>query len=53
LTTEEGKVFTIDDLIREAQEIGGEEAKFDENDVKIILHKAGFVKKVAGGYQLR
>jgi hypothetical protein len=51
LTTEPGKLFTIDDLIREALEIGGEE--FDKNDVKIVLHKAGFVKKVAGGYQLR
>ena len=53
LTTEPGKVFTIDDLIRVAQEIGGDDAKFDKNDVKIVLHKAGFVKKVAGGYQLR
>jgi hypothetical protein len=53
LTTEQGKIFTIDDLIREVQEIGGEDAKFDKNDVKIVLHKAGFLKKVAGGYQLR
>ncbi len=53
LTTELGKIITIDDLIREAQEIGGKDAKFDENDVKIVLHKVGFLKKVAGGYQLR
>lgn len=53
LTTEEGKIFTVDDLIREARDIGGSDAQFDENDVKIVLHKAGFVKKVAGGYQLR
>ena len=53
LTTEEGKVFTVADLIREAREIGGDDAQFDENDIKIVLHKSGFVKKVAGGYQLR
>ena len=53
LTTELGKVLTIDQLIQEAQEIGGEDAMFDENDVKIVLHKVGFLKKVAGGYQLR
>jgi hypothetical protein len=53
LTTEAGKTFTIDDLIREAQEIGGQDAKFDKNDVTIVLRKAGFVNKVAGGYQLR
>ena len=45
LTTEQGKIFTIDDLIREAQEIGGDDAKFDKNDVKIVLHKASFLKK--------
>ena len=53
LTTEPGKIFTIDDLIHEAQEIGGQDIKFDKNDIKIVLHKAGFVKRVAGGYQLR
>ena len=53
LTTEVGKILTVADLIREAREIGGDEAQFDENDVKIVLHKAGFLKKVAGGYLLR
>ena len=53
LTTEPGKIFTIDDLIREVLEIGGQDAKFDKNDVAIVLRKAGFVNKVAGGYQLR
>lgn len=53
LTSEPGKVLTIGDLIREAQEFGGQDVPFDENDVKIVLHKVGFLKKVAGGYQLR
>lgn len=53
LTTELGKVLTIDELIQEAQEFGGEDVTFDKNDVKIVLHKVGFLKKVAGGYQLR
>ena len=53
LTTELGKVLTIGELIREAQEIGGQDAVFDENDVKIVLHKVGFLKKINGGYQLR
>jgi hypothetical protein len=53
LTTEIGKTFTVEDLIREAREIGGSDANFDEKDVKIVLHKASFVKKIAGEYQLR
>ena len=53
LTTEPGKVFTIDDLIREAHEIGGDAGRFDKSDVKIVLHKVGFLKPVAGGYQVR
>ncbi len=49
LTDEPGATFTVDQLIHEAREIGGEEIDLDETDVKIVLQKASFVQKISGG----
>jgi hypothetical protein len=37
--------FTLDDLLREAKAIGGEEVELDEADAMIVLDKATFLKK--------
>jgi hypothetical protein len=54
LTTEPDATFTVDRLIDEARKLGGDETDLDDQDAKIVLSKASFVKKVAGGeYCLR
>ncbi len=51
LTTGAGTTFTLDQLIREARSIGGED--LDERDVRIVLQKASFVQKVGKEFRLR
>lgn len=41
--------FTLDDLIRQAQELGGEAVPVDPRDAKNIVEKAKFLKVVGGG----
>ncbi|HEV2263624.1 MAG TPA: hypothetical protein VGR79_03720 [Stellaceae bacterium] len=53
LTTAPGKVFTLEELVREARNFGGPNVDLDEKDVKIVLLKQSFVQKVAGGYTLK
>lgn len=53
LTTEAGKILTVEQLIREAKRFGPPNIDFDERDVRIVLHKQSFAIKVAGGYILR
>ena len=53
LTTEPDATFTFDKLLSEARELGGDEITIEERDVKIVLAKARFVEKVAGGFRLR
>jgi hypothetical protein len=53
LTTEPESTFTIDELIREAQDIGGNGIQLDRRDVEIVLKKATFLKKMGKGFCLR
>jgi hypothetical protein len=53
LTTMPGETFTLDRLIKEAREIGGDEIDLDERDIKIVLEKATFVQRVGKELQLR
>jgi hypothetical protein len=47
LTTEAGATFTLDQLIREAREIGG--VALDDRDVRIVLKKSRFLENLGGG----
>jgi len=51
LTTNPGSTFTFDELIKEANEIGGK--KLDERDVRIVLQKANFLQKVGKEFRLK
>jgi hypothetical protein len=52
LTTSPGAVFSFDDLIKQAQEIGG--LTIAKKDARIVLDKAKFLKKQADkSYSLR
>jgi hypothetical protein len=54
LTPKEGSKFKLDQWMNEAQELTGNEIKLDEKDVKNVVGKARFVKKVGKQhYQLR
>lgn len=46
LTPKPGAKFTFAELIHEARDISGGDLDFDERDVKTVLKKARFVKKV-------
>jgi hypothetical protein len=48
LTTEPGAEFTAAELIAEAKKIGGDKFVIEEGDIKNVLGKAGFLKKVPG-----
>lgn len=52
LTTTPDATFTADELIAAAREIAGDDVEIDEKDIKIVLQKPSFLKKVGGG-QLR
>jgi hypothetical protein len=49
LTTTPQSEFTAEELIAEARRLGGYEIELDEGDIKIVLGKAGFLKKIPGG----
>jgi hypothetical protein len=51
LTTEPGKTFTLEQLIKEARNIGG--LDFEERDVRIVLKKQNFLVKAGGEYVLK
>jgi hypothetical protein len=54
LTTEPGKTFSFDELMKEAREIGGKSLKLDARDAEIMLKKPTFLKPVGKGqYRLR
>jgi hypothetical protein len=53
LTTEPGAQFTFDQLVSDAREVGGQKFELDEKDLKIVLTKASFLKKVGKEYCLR
>jgi hypothetical protein len=48
LTTEPGKEFTVGELIAKARDLGGNDVVIDEQDAKIVLDKAHFLKKLPG-----
>ncbi|KAB2910495.1 MAG: hypothetical protein F9K40_02520 [Kofleriaceae bacterium] len=45
--------FTTEQLLAEARRLGGEEIHLEENDVRIVLGKAGFLRKVGGRLRLK
>jgi hypothetical protein len=53
LTQGPDSTFTTDELLAEARRIGGDEIVLDEKDVRIVLGKAGFLKKEAGRLRLK
>lgn len=53
LTNEPGATFTLEDLIREARLIGGEEIDLEERDIKIVMKKSSFIRKVGSELRLR
>lgn len=48
LTTGPDATFTKKQLIAEARRIGGDDIDLDEDDVKNVLGRPGFLKKVDG-----
>jgi hypothetical protein len=44
--------FTSEELLNRARELGGSEVQIIETDVKIVLGKAGFLKKEGGRFRL-
>lgn len=48
LTSGPDSEFTIDELLAEARDLGADELQLEETDVKIVLGKAGFLRKVGG-----
>ena len=53
LTPEAGTSFSVAELLDRAREIGGEELGIAEADIKIVLGKAGFLKKVGAKLVLK
>ena len=53
LTTEPDKAFTLEELVREARAIGGEEIELDDRDIKIVMEKVSFIEHVGGELRLR
>jgi hypothetical protein len=53
LTNGPDDVFTLQELIETAIEMGGGRVHLDERDVEIVLGKTGFLKKVRGGYCMK
>ena len=49
LTDTPESTFTLEDLIREARQLGGEQVPIDPRDAMNVLEKAKFVKSVGGG----
>lgn len=53
LTTEPGATFSLEQLMREAQSIGGKDLVLEERDVKIVLQKATFLRKFGKEFRLK
>ena len=53
LTKVPGATFTRKQLIQEAKEIGGKDIELREEDIKIVLHKQGFLESVGTELRLR
>lgn len=53
LTQGPDSTFTTEELLAEARRIGGDEIVLDEKDVRIVLGKAGFLKKEGGRLRLK
>jgi hypothetical protein len=53
LTEDPDSSFTMQQLLERARELGGSEVRVDENDIKIVLGKAGFLKKEGGRFRLK
>jgi hypothetical protein len=49
LTDSPDSTFTATQLLDEARKIAGEDLAFDENDMRIALANAGFLKRETGG----
>jgi hypothetical protein len=49
LTPSTGTEFTTEQLLTKARELSGDEFEVDEKDVRIVLGKPGFLKRVSGG----
>ena len=53
LTEDPDSSFTIEQLLEKARELGGSAVRVDEIDIKIVLGKAGFLKKEGGRFRLK
>jgi len=53
LTTGPDSSFTKQQLLDEARRIGGDDIDLDENDVNIVLGKAGFLRKIGGRLRMK
>jgi hypothetical protein len=53
LTEDPDSSFSMEQLLERAREIGGSAVRVDENDLKIVLGKAGFLKKEGGRFLLK
>jgi hypothetical protein len=53
LTENPDSSFTMEQLLEKARELGGSAVRVDENDIKIVLGKAGFLKKEGGRFRLK
>jgi hypothetical protein len=45
--------FTLEELLSQVRTIGGDEIGIEEGDVKIVLDKASFLKKVGKRFRLK
>jgi hypothetical protein len=50
LTEDPSSTFTAEQLVAEARDIAGDEVKFDENDLRIVLGTAGFLERLDGDF---
>jgi len=53
LTPHPEATFTTAELLNCARELAGESFRIDESDIKIVLGKAGFLKRMGGRLQLK
>ena len=53
LTDKPDATFTVEELLDTARDLGGDELVLEENDIKIVLGKAGFLKKVGKKLQMK
>ena len=53
LTEDPDSSFTMEQLLEKARELTGSAVRIDQNDIKIVLEKAGFLKKDGGRFRLK